>query len=795
LWRSSGFTLIVVAILAVTVGAITVSFTLVKSVLLDGLPYPESNRLVVLGESNPALGLNSGATSPANLLDWRDLTTSFEGITAYWNDSEVFLTEDRALEISVVKVTEDFFKVLGTPASVGRLPTEEEMEDEARVVVVSDRFYRSQLGSESQLGTDILLGTETWKVIGVLPASFSFPEADVEVWRPWSMMRHYASDGGVPRETRWLTPVARLKPGVSLEAGTADLTAVAAQLADDYPQDNKGWEVHGSSLQDVLIGDSGETLWPLLGAALLVLLIACANVSSLLQVRAVGRQQETAIRQAMGASRTELLSLFAGEGFLLGFLGGVVGIVLSLLGLRLLLAYQPGNLPRVEEITLDSGVLLFALAVSLLAGGFLAILPFLQIPRRQLARSLTSGGSRSATAGRSTHLFRRSLTVAEVVLAVILLVGAGLLVRSFLNLKAVDPGFKPEGLLSFTVRLNNEYAPRGGDLPAVRYFETLADKLEALPEVESAAAATVLPMNDVGSDFDRPYWRPGAKPADGEVPEAMLRMVTPGFFSTMGMELRGREFGDGERMGSLPVTIINETLAQKAFGGADPLGRELVIDYLGRQDAYQIVGIVKNPQTYGLRSESVAESYLPHAQVPYMRMNTVARTSGAPEALMGTVRRTLFELDPAQPAFNMETMEDRVEASVARDRFSMGLLVFLAAIALTLAALGIYGLLAFSVRQRTQEIGVRMALGASRQSILGGVVGESLKLVLGGTLLGIVLSLFAARFMSSLLFGVEAVDPLTFILVAIVLALTAALAGYLPARRATRIDVVRALND
>lgn len=793
--KTPGLTLVMVLIFGVAVGATTVSFSVVKAVILDALPYPDSDRLVLLWETNQALGLDYDSPSPANFLDWRDEAEGFTGVATLWYETATLQMKNGADEVPVAKVSEDFFEVFGTPAAVGRLPTKAELEEEERVIVVSDRFYNARLGGEpSALGTELVLEGENWEVIGVMPPEFAFPDADAEIWRPWSMLRHYATRGGPPRDSRWLPVVARLAPGFTIETAEADLATVAAELSRDYPDTNEGWGVAVTSLHEDTVGDSRQTLLVLFAAVSLVLLIACANISSLLQVRALGRQNETAIRQAMGATTGELVRLSVAEGVLLGLLGGVLGIALSYFGLQALLAFQPGNLPRVEEVSIDGGVLLFALAVSLAAGVLFGLMPFIQRSTLALARQLTAGGGRGATASRSSQRLRRAFTLGEVVLAAVLLVGAGLLLRSFVKLQAVDPGFESESLLSFSVRLGPKYSPKMPEIPAIDFFQELTGKLEALPGVKSAAAATVLPMNSVGADFDRPWWLPGAKPDDGKVPETGIRMATPGFFETMGMELRGREFNEGDIMGGLPVVVINETLGRKAFGDADPLDRNIVIDYLQRQESYRIVGVVKDVRSYGLRSDPVNESYLPHAQVPYLKMNVVARTDGDPAALVPLARNILFEMDPAQPAYNVRTMESRVSDSVSRDRFAMGLLGFLAAVALVLSALGVYGLQAFSVRQRTKEIGVRIALGASRQSIIRSVLSESLKLTAVGVALGLVLAFLGARLMSSLLFGVEATDPLTFVAVIVVLAVTSLAAAYLPARRATRVDVVQALT-
>lgn len=787
LLKTPAFTLVVVLILAVGIGANTVLSTLVRSVLLKPLPYPDPERLVMIWDTNAELSKDKDGPTPANVLDWRDRNRVFSGIGAWREGSAVLVGDGDAEQIQIARVTADFFPVLGRQAARGRTFLPEELARQDQVVVLSHRLFQRRFGGDTKVvGSSIQMDGESWWVVGVMPPDFAFPTPEVELWKPWDFRLGYAKrPAGPPRTFHFLQTVARMKSGVTLEQASADMSAIAAQLAEEYPEENKGWGVRLSSPHEETVGSWRRAILVLFAAVAFVLLIACSNIAALLLVRALGRQPESSVRLALGASRIRLVLQLLAESVVLGLVGGLLGAVFSVFGLKLLLLLQPGDLPRVEEIGIDGAVLGFTILVSLAVGLVIGLVPALQGSRPDLAGALKSGGSRTSTAGRFPLLFRRILAVAEVAIAVVLLVGAGLLARSFQTLRAVDSGFDSDQLLVMRVMLNSDSY---GDEETRLYYQTLTERLAALPDIRSAGAVTALPMSTVGEDFDRPFWLEGARPPEGQEPEAGIRIATPGYFETLGTKLlRGRSFTAQDRAESVPVAVVNETLARSVWSGRDPVGERLVVDYRGVY-TYEVVGVVQDTRFYGLRSEPEPEIFVPHAQIPYLPMNVVARTANEPRAHAETVRKLALEIDPAQPLHSVVTMEELVADSVARDRFTTSLLIFLSVVALLLAALGIYGLLAYGVSQRSHEIGVRMALGARRQNLLRSVLGESLTLTLLGTAVGSVLALGLSRLLASLLFGVTATDPVTFAGVCLLVIAMAAVAGYIPARRATRVD-------
>jgi putative ABC transport system permease protein len=791
--RTPGFSLVVILILAVSIGANTVIFSLVDSVLLKPLPYPESERLVMIWDHNTEQLKDHEGPAPGNVLDWRARNKVFTGVGAWREESLALITDVDAEEIPAARVTVDFFPVLGTKALHGRTFRPEEVETQAKSVVISHWLWASRFGSDpSVVGRKITLAGESYEVIGVMPAEFAVPSTEIGLWRPWNFNLGYAHLGSPPRDFRFLFVVARLAPGVSVERAEEDMKGLAAQLAQDFPEENAGWTVEVVPLQEELVGQSRQAILVLFGAVGFVLLIACANIAALMLVRALGRRQETAIRLVLGASRFHLIRQFLIQSVLLGLLGGALGAVLAYAGLDLLLSIQSGEIPRAEEIAIDGRILAFTFLVSLVAGILFGLAPALQSVRTRLTDSLKGGGGRGGTTGRAARRLRNALAVAEVAVALVLLIGAGLLIRSFVRLQSVDPGFNPENVLTMRISLRSDVYGDGGAVP---YYEQLVERIEALPGVVSAAAVTGLPMNLKTIDFERPYWHEGTPQPESNGPVVSIRIATPDYFKTLGMTLlRGRDFTPQDREETQPVLVVNETAAQTIWPGQDPLGKRLVVDYRGVY-TYEVVGVVRDTRFYGLRGGIKPEVFTPHAQVPYLPMSVVVRTAVEPMTLAQQVREVARGLNRAQPVYEVTTMEKLVSRSVARDRLSTSLLGVLALVALLLAALGIYGLLAYGVRQRTQEIGVRLALGARRSTVLGLIVGESLKLTLLGTVIGLFLAVGLTRLMASLLFGIEPTDLTTFAGVSLLLVATALLAGYLPARRATQVDPVVALRE
>lgn len=791
--RNPGSSLVIVLVLAVGIGAITAVFSVVNNVVLEPLPYPRSHELVAIRETNQELGRFQDGPSPANVLDWRERNRVFSGIAASHASPITHFGEGEIRELSSARVSADYFRVMGTEARLGRVFTAGQVERDQRVAVLSHGLHQRAFGGDPGIvGGDLVLEGEKFRIVGVMPPEFVHPGANVELWLPWNLRTAYAGRGGPPRDFRFLDVAARLKPGVSLEQARADLERVASDLARQYPGTNAGWSVRLVPLRDSVVGAVDHTLWVLFGAVAFVFLVGCANAAALLLARVLRRIPEYAVRQVMGASRARLLVLGLTEGLSLAALGGAAGFVFAHGAVRLLLALQPVDLPRLQEVAIDGGVLAFTLLATLLAGVLSGGLPAYAGIRRDLSMHLKAGAARGLTAGRSIRRLCRMLVVAELAAALVLLVGAGLLARSYAGLRAVDPGFQAEHVLVAQMNLD----PNAYDQDDTRdYYARFLQALETRPGVESTGAVSALPMNPVGVDFDRPYWLPGKVPPESTRPEAAVRIATPDYFKTMGMRLReGRGFNADDRGDGLPVVVVNQTLADRLWGDRSPVDRELTLDYRGVTD-YRVVGMVGDTRHRGLRSEPRPEIFLPHARVPYLPMSVAIRTIGEPESLANQVRQLARQMDPGQPVQSIATLDALVSASIARERFVLILLISLAVTALSLAIMGTYGLLTLSVQHRTREIALRLALGAKGRNVLRMILGESLKLASLGTLLGLALALGLTQLLSRLLFGVGPFDVATFAVAGSLLAATAVLASLIPARRAMRMEPATVLRE
>ena len=789
--RSPVFVAGAILTLALGIGANTAVFSVVHGVLLKPLPFPEPERLVALWESNPDRDWTAADVAPANVLDWREQNRVFTDVTALLTlRSQLALTgSGEPQAVDAIFVCGNFFSVLGVPPLLGRwLRPEETWDDTERVVVLSHGFWRRSFGGDPKiLGRDLRINARTYRVVGVMPPGFSYPLADLDVWIPMGWSKENRTQPYF-RRAHYLFSVARLKPGVSLEQARADLRSIADRLEEQYPETNTHMGAGLTPLHEWVVGETRRPLLILLGAVGLVLLIACANVANLQLARATVRAREMALRSALGAGRGRLLRQLLTESLLLALLGGAAGVLLGAQGTRALLALAPGDIPRAAEIGLHPAVLLFSLAATVLTGLLFGLAPALRSVGAEAGEALRE--SRGASGQRGNRM-RGSLMVAEVALAVVLAVGAALLAQSFLRLRQVDPGFRTENVLTAGLSLP------GASYPETRAVGVLAGRLlervETLPQVRSAAVTTALPLSGLSwtSDFTVEGW-----PAGREGTEFHRRAVSPGYFRTLGVPLlQGRVFTAADGAEAPPVVVINESLARRYFDGEDPVGRRVRFSPDDPDGEWAtIVGVVGDEKLEGLAAENRVEILQPFAQAPEHQLKLAVRTDGDPATLLPALRAALKDLDRDLPFLDVAPLDDLVAQATARERFLALLMATFAGIALALAAVGVFALISYAVTQRTREIGIRMALGAAERQVLRLVIGRAMALVLVGVGLGAAGALAFSRVLQSLLFGVSAADPATFVLVAAALALLAFSSTYVPARRAAQVDPAVALR-
>lgn len=798
-----GFTIVVVLILALGIGANTAIFSVVNSVLLAPLPYQDPDRLVVVKETNPAKSVERNSVSPGNFLDLQQ-SQLFDSVTAFYETATTLQGTQDTEQVATAQVSVEFFKTLGVKPALGQ-PLPEGISGAAfevgrfmsgdRMVVISDGLWKRRYVSDpSIVGKKITINGSDWEVTGVMPAGFSVPSKETDLWLPWDIARTYNAQRfpkGPPRDWRFLHTVGRIKPDTSTEETENRLSLFFGGLAERFPETNRGWTATVVPLHEEVVSSSRLILWVLSGAVGMVLLLACANVAGLVLAQSAARKREFALRLALGASRPRVVRQQLTESFVLAFTSGVVGVGLAWLGLDLLLSLAPVDTPRISEVAIDARVLVFALVISIATAVIFGLLPALKSSKTELFTTLKDAGAKGLTGRLSNHRLRNAVVIAEVSLALVLVTCAGLFVRSFVQLISVDPGFNSENLLTMHITLDGAtYGSRSGE-----YYRQLIERLEALPDVTSAAAVTTLPMSDVGVDFARPYWRQGDAEPVGDGDKVAVRMATPGYFKTMGISLlQGRGFTEQDRRDTVSVILVNKTMADKVWPNENPVGKRLMLDYNRGKYAYEVVGVTGGIRYYGLKTDPRPEVFIPHAQNAYLPMNLVVRTASDPNRMVETIKAQVREMDPTQAVSNIRTMETLVSRSVATDRFSMWLLGLLASLALALAATGLFSLLSYLVSQRTHEIGVRMALGARQHDIFRLVLGQGALLLGAGLAIGLGASLICARLFSSLLFETSATDPLTFMITPALLSLAALLACYIPAQRATKVDPLVALR-
>ena len=791
LLKNPGFTIIAVIALALGIGANSAIFSVVNTVLLRPLPYKDPERLMMVWEDATRHGYPRDTPAVANYIDWKNQNHVFEDMAAVGDESLNLTGSGDPERLEGVGASASLFSVLELSPQLGRAFTAEEDQPGAnRVVVLSNRLWQRRFGADvGIIGKQITLNGQSHTVVGVMPSQFQFPSQDVELWVPIA----FTSEQAASRGRHYLQVVARLKPGVTLSQAQAEMNTIATRLQQQYPEQNTDLGAVVVPLHEHVVGDIRPALLILLGAVGLVLLIACANVANLLLARAAVRQKEIAVRVAFGASRWRLIRQFLTESVLLAAIGGLVGLLFSIVGIRLLTRFIPPNISHVKAITLDVRVLGFTLLVSLLTGVIFGLVPALQASMFNPNETLKEGGRDSSSGSRGNRI-RALLVVAEVAISLVLLIGAGLLINSFLRLRSVDPGFKTDNLLTMKIVLPDGKYP---DLTRrSAFYGDLLQRVEALPGVNSAAVTTNLPLyrqgNSLGTEIEG---RPAPPP--GQEIVITTRVVSPKYLTTMGIPLlKGRQFGPEETAKMPGAVIISETMARRYWPGEDPLGKRLTPGRnTGPDDWFQIIGIAKDVRQFELNADPKPQMYIPYVQADFFApRDLVVKTDVDPIGMAATVRRTVWEIDKDQPVSNIKTMEEIAAESVSRQRFSMLLLTIFAAVALVLAAVGIYGVMSYSVTQRRSEIGIRMALGAQKSDVLKLTVGSGLKLVLIGVVFGLVGAFALTRLMASLLFGVGATDPGTFIAISLVLIGVALLANYIPARRATKVDPLAALR-
>jgi putative ABC transport system permease protein len=787
LLKQKGFTAVALLTLALGIGANTAIFSLVNGVLLRPLPFPEAERIVYFEGTNPSQGITDSNVSFLDFIDWSQQTDLFASTAAFYSASSNLGADGAEPErVPRAGVTNSFFNVIGVQPFLGRVfRPEEDQPNTQTVVIISHGLWKRRFGSDPGIiGKQVQINARPLTVVGVMPPGFDFPY-ESQVW-----VTSGVELSEEPRENRSWSVVARMQPDVDLKQAQSRVSAINAQLAKQFPDTNKGWDAKLSILHERLVRQVKPSLLALLGAVGAVLLIACANVANLLLARGAARQKEVAIRAAMGASRARVVRQMLTESLLLSTIGGLGGLLLSVWLTEVLLSIIAEGAPRIDQVHIDYRVLAFALGVSALTGIVFGLAPTLQASKLDVSSSLKEGG-RTGEGHRRTSA-RSLLLIGEVALSLVLLVGAGLLIRSFVRLQEVRPGFNPHNVLMACLALpgakyKEEQRPE--------FFRQLVERLETLPGVQAAGGGVNLPLYASNYAIGRGFIPEGRPLTVDEAFDASYSTVTDNYFRALQIPLlAGRLFEVRDNADAPKVAVVNESLAKRHFGSpAAAIGKRLQI-WRDEKFPREIVGVVGDTKTGLLEAENGAQIYIPHAQeASWNFMGLVIRTAGDPAAFANTLRREVQALDKDQPVYNVRTFDDIVMNSLGTRRVSMQLFTVFACAALLLAAVGIYGVMAYSVTQRTQEIGIRMALGAQKGDVLRMIVRQGMTLTVIGVGVGLLGAFVLTRVIANLLFGVNAADPATFATVALLLAFVALLACYLPARKAARLDPMKAL--
>jgi putative ABC transport system permease protein len=795
--KHPAFTAIAIITLAIGIGANTAIFSVVNAVLLKALPVSEPDRLVMVYEANLARGFNRVRVAPGNYLSWKAQQSVFEEIGAFSAQSFTLAGNDGAEMLEGARVSANIFDILRVAPGLGRAFTsEEDRPGGERAVILSHGLWRRRFGgAQNVVGQSITLDDKPYAIVGVMPEGVGFPSSNIDIWAPAALDAERGLDG---MTGRMLLVIARLKPQATIEQARAEMGVITQGMAQANPNFNADLSANIVPLREEVVSGWRRILLILFGVVACVLLISCANVANLLLARAATRTRETAIRVAVGASRLRIVRLLLMESLLLAGAGGMVGLLIGWWGVDALVALNPFDQLRESGVGMDANVAWFTFALTFLTGLLFGLAPALKSSKPDLNESLKNDG-RGATAGAG---LRSALVVSEIALSLVLLAGAGLLIRSFLRLQSVDSGFDPRNLLTLRLSLPEARYPEAQQV--ISFYQQLTERLGRLPGVESVAATHALPLSGMGGV--RPFTvegRPRQEP--GKAPAAQYRIVSPGYFRTMKIALiRGRDFTKQDEAQAAGVVIINQSFQRRYFPDEDPVGKRITLggydDQLG-----EIVGVVGDVRHWWAGTEAEPEMYWDNSQVWMARSPTLSRlrrsltlalrTDADPQSLIRDVRREVIALDKALPVTGVKTMEEQMGASMAGKRFNTLLLSLFAALALILAVVGLYGVISYTVAERTREVGVRMALGAQTGDVLRLVIGRGMALTLAGVGIGLLASFALTRLMKDMLFEVGPTDPLTFVAIAVLLTAAALTACYIPARRATKVDPMFALRE